>query len=238
MLPPDRVTTGSSGRAWMSAADELVGVGDTAAFVDPPPRRNSSSRSRTRLVGHRQLADEAGVAVLGDPPHAGGHGSGAGGRHVGVADGDRPAGRAPHPGEDLHQFGLAVARDPGHAHDLARGDVQRDIGQRRPAPGCRWRRSRMRRIGSWAARPASAGRSTPKLGRPTIIRQLPLVGLAVHRPHHRAATQHRDPVADGPHLGQLVADERGPCPRRRAGRGWRTGPGPRRGRGPRWARPG
>ncbi len=31
-------------------------------------------------------------------------------------------------------------------------------------------RSRMRRIGSWAARPASAGRSTPKLGRPTIIR--------------------------------------------------------------------
>ena len=93
------------------------------------------------------------MAVLGDPPHAGGHdGGGAGGRHVGVADGDRPAGRAPHPGEDSTNSVWPLPETPATPTiSPAATSSETALSAASPWGPSAWR-SRMRRIGSWAAR--------------------------------------------------------------------------------------
>ncbi len=119
-----------------------------------------------------------------------------------------PAGRVPHAREHLDQLGLPVAGDPGDPQDLARADVERHVRQRGElvragrvqAPDAEDRLARRgRRIRGtldaerWAA-DHHAG-------------QLALVGRARGRADEPPTAEHADAVADGPHLGQLVADE-------------------------------
>ncbi len=114
--------------------DEPRGVLADSTLVDSPAGAELVEPFEDQVVGDGQVADQAGVAILGDPSDPGGHHPRrTGTRQVRVADGDRAARGRAHAGQHVHELGLAIAGDARHAHDLAGTHPERDARERLPA---------------------------------------------------------------------------------------------------------
>ncbi len=127
---------------------------------------------------------------------------------LGAVDLDRARRRPGHPAQDVDELGLPVPGYPGDAQDLAPADLERDPAERLEAvapdgtqvpDGEDGRGSRV----TVPARPGDSERR-PADHHP---RQFAVVGRARHRADQRPLAQDADPVADGAHLAELVADE-------------------------------
>ena len=173
MLPPDRVATGSSGRARMSNRSISVGrVLADAPLVDPSAAAEVVEPLHHQVVGDRQVPDQARVSVLRDAADAGAHHPGRIG--PGQLDDRRP--RPIRPSAAASRKAPRPARS-GRCRRLpplrrSRRHEPRATRRRRQAvPGVRQRAGRGCAASAGPrAPPASADRSTPKLGRPTIMR--------------------------------------------------------------------
>ena len=168
------------------------------------------------VVGQIQPVGHSGpVAVLGDMGHAGGQAAAhAPSGHVGAAEMHRAGAAAAHAHDHLHQLGLAVALHAGHAHDLAGEHLQVDRSE--PAPVAGGFEPQHRHVGPRGPAGALGGlgqlpahHHPGQLGRQRVVAGgvVALGGAYLSMALHPPAPQHRHPVAQVDHLGQLVADE-------------------------------
>ena len=190
------------------ALDELLGVGLDAPAVQPAAGREVIDVLHDQVERHRQVKHEAGVAVLRDAADAGRHDRPrVGPGQLRAFDADAARHHAAHAAEHLGQLALAVATDTGHAHDLAGVDIQADVVQGRQAViAARGHATDLQPC--LAVVPQRLLAVDTEGGPPDHhARQLPLVGVTRRGADHAALAHHRDAVADGADLAQLVADE-------------------------------
>ena len=190
------------------ALDEVLGMGFDGRPVEASARSEVVDALHDQVERDGQVQHQAGVAVLGDAPHARGHDRlrPAVGQLPAV-DGDGARSRVAHAAEDLGQLGLAVAADAGHAHDLAGVHLQLDLVQRGQAVvAARGQAAHLQAclavVPQWLLAADAEGGAADH-----HARQLALVGVTGGSAHHLAAAHDRDAIADGADLAQLVADE-------------------------------
>ena len=242
MLPPDRVATGSSGRARMSKRS----IRSPCVLADPAlvdasarggSRRDAPGRGCRRPTGRRS-GSRAGPPGCARP-----------GRLI-IRVGSAPASSTPSTATDPRVGSRMpeststssvwpLPETPATPRISPAGDVERHLRERRAARAAR----RVEAADAEHRRPGGAGhrRTFDAEGGPADHHAASSRSsvAAGNRPDQPAAAEDADPVADGTHLRQLVADEddRQPIGHQRAQRGEER-VRPRQARAPRSARRG